>query len=138
MTSVPKPLKFLRPHYAALKEVHAKMEEGDTKKLAADVVSVLAMTSSEEGSRECLQYKLLGSGDAIGSWGHEYVRHLSTEVGNEYEARVEKDAPVDDLVSIAHEIIPFHMKHNAEAEACDLLMVSLREKMKQRKKKMEI
>ena len=31
MTSVPKPLKFLRPHYGTLKEVYDTMPEGDTK-----------------------------------------------------------------------------------------------------------
>lgn len=28
----------------------------------------------------------------------------------------------DDLLSLAKDIVPYHMKHNAEAEACDLLM----------------
>jgi len=31
ITSVPKPLKFLRPHYATLKEVHEKMPDGENK-----------------------------------------------------------------------------------------------------------
>lgn len=31
MTSVPKPLKFMRPHYATIKEIHKKMAEGPTK-----------------------------------------------------------------------------------------------------------
>jgi 26S proteasome regulatory subunit N1 len=29
MTSVPKPLKFLMPHYAALKAIHEKMKDND-------------------------------------------------------------------------------------------------------------
>lgn len=43
MTSVPKPLKFLREHYPALKQVYEKIENPQTKKFCADVVSVLAM-----------------------------------------------------------------------------------------------
>lgn len=43
MTSVPKPLKFLREHYPALKEVYEKIKDAKTKKFCADVVSVLAM-----------------------------------------------------------------------------------------------
>ena len=31
MTSVPKPLKFLRPHYPALQSIHSAMNEADNK-----------------------------------------------------------------------------------------------------------
>merc|ERR1719315_670038 len=54
MTSVPKPLKFMIPHFDSMKAAFEKMEEGVVKKQCADVVSVLAMTMSEE--RECLKY----------------------------------------------------------------------------------
>lgn len=43
MTSVPKPLKFLREHYPTIKESYEKMNDAETKKFCADVVSVLAM-----------------------------------------------------------------------------------------------
>ncbi|XP_048609178.1 26S proteasome non-ATPase regulatory subunit 2 homolog B-like isoform X2 [Brassica napus] len=36
ITSVPTPLKFLRPHYGTLKEFHKNMVESDLKKLLAD------------------------------------------------------------------------------------------------------
>jgi len=35
---------------------------------------VLAMTASEEGSRESLRFRLEGGGETVGVWGHEYVR----------------------------------------------------------------
>jgi hypothetical protein len=35
------------------------------------------MTSSEEGSRETLKYKLQGAPGDIAQWGHEYIRHLA-------------------------------------------------------------
>lgn len=31
MTSVPKPLKFLRPHYGKLKEIYENMAPGENK-----------------------------------------------------------------------------------------------------------
>ena len=69
MTSVPKPLKFLRPHYSTLKDNYAAAKPGKDKTLLADVLSLLAMTMSEEGTRESLNYKLLGSREDLGSWG---------------------------------------------------------------------
>jgi len=124
MTSVPKPLKFMIPHFDAMKASYEKMGPGPVKKQCADVVSVLAMTMSEE--RECLKYKLLGntSTEEIELWGHEYVRHLSGEVVNEYNAvEEESDGTVkNQMVELAKMIVPSQMKHHAEAEACDLLM----------------
>merc|ERR1719445_1983288 len=126
MTSVPKPLKFLRPHYDTMKTVYEKMSASDVKVQCADVVSVLAMTMSEE--RECLKFKMLGNTDTveIELWGHEYVRHLAGEVVNEYNNLSEEDAAYEankvKLVNLAKNIVPSQMKHHAEAEACDLLM----------------
>lgn len=40
-------------------------------------VSVLAMTSAPEGSRETLKHRLLGTRDEVAKWGHEYIRHLA-------------------------------------------------------------
>ena len=99
------------------------MSAGDVRKQCADVISVLAMTMSEE--RECLKYKLEGhqSTEEIELWGHEYVRHLAGEVVQEYNAAgEEEDARKDVLVAMAKLIVPSQMKHHAEAEACDLLM----------------
>ncbi|XP_072163090.1 26S proteasome non-ATPase regulatory subunit 2-like [Diadema setosum] len=122
MTSVPKPLKFLRPHYDTLKEIYEKMAPGDNKRFCADIVSVLGMTMSD--SKDCLKYRLLGSKEDIASWGHEYARHLAGEIGQVWnETDVEKDAEQRErLLGLAKEIVPYHMQHNAEAEACDLLM----------------
>eukprot|EP00123_Amoebidium_parasiticum_P014745 comp22625_c0_seq1/m.34770 comp22625_c0_seq1/g.34770 ORF comp22625_c0_seq1/g.34770 comp22625_c0_seq1/m.34770 type:complete len:874 (-) comp22625_c0_seq1:42-2663(-) len=125
MTSVPKPLKFLRPHYDTLKQTHARITNQADKHLAADVVSVLAMTMGEK-PLECLRYRLIGTTDNVGSWGHEYVRHLSAEIGQAYNDKEEEEGvdklPTDRLGALAEEIVPYCMRHNAEAEACDLLM----------------
>ena len=102
------------------------MSAASVKVQCADVVSVLAMTMSEE--RECLKFKMLGNTDTveIELWGHEYVRHLAGEVVNEYNNLSEEDAAYEankvKLVNLAKNIVPSQMKHHAEAEACDLLM----------------
>jgi 26S proteasome regulatory subunit N1 len=183
MTSVPKPLKFLRPHFASLTEVYTGVEKkGDNIDLKmlelrarlADVLAVLAMTMGKPGecqmcccccccivhtffrsvmahvafvleeARESLKFKLKGkkdydslesrgatskhAEDNLGSWGHEFVRSLTGEIGQEYNQRVidgadpELDEPFMDLLQMVDVIVPFHVTHNAEAEAVDLLI----------------
>ncbi|GAB0498513.1 hypothetical protein MMPV_009858 [Pyropia vietnamensis] len=128
MTSVPKPLKFLRPHYGTLKEFFARMPAGDNKVYMADVLSVLAMTMAEDGERECLAFKLQGSRDNPEQWGHEYVRHLCGEIGAEHASLVDAGAEsstesrLEDLARLVDQIVPFLVSSNAEPEAVDLLM----------------
>jgi len=165
MTSVPKPLKFLRPLFPVLKEAYKKLpgsfstaSDVDNEMLLfrarlADVLAVLAMTltPTEESPRESLKYKLAATqdhaklkdsemsvddndtgkekDDNLGSWGHEFVRSLAGEIGQEYNARVvndgadpETDEPFADLLTMVKSIVPFHVSHNAESEAVDLLI----------------
>jgi 26S proteasome regulatory subunit N1 len=128
MTSVPKPLKFLRVHYDDLKAVYQSWPlMHSMKRMMADVMSVLAMTMGEVGSRESLKFKLQGTIVNVSSWGHEYVRSLAGEISEEYnqrvmEAPVDDEADVDDLMTLVDDIVPFQMAHNAEAEAVDLLL----------------
>jgi len=155
MTSVPKPLKFLRPHFASLRTLYLSIGNQDPSNMnretlefrarLADVVAVLAMTMSKPEDRESLKFKLLGAKDYdvlakseekpedtfednLGSWGHEFVRSLAGEIGQEYNQRVidgadpDSDAAFEDLLKFVHVIVPFHLTHNAEAEAVDLLI----------------
>ncbi|GAB9463320.1 26S proteasome non-atpase regulatory subunit 2 [Globisporangium polare] len=126
MTSVPKPLKFLRPSYEPLKVAFETFKAGETKIDLADILAVLAMTMAKEGSRESLKYKLQGRSTELGSWGHEFVRSLAGEVGEEYNARltteVETEPNMKDLQALVDAIVPFHMNHNAEPEAIDILI----------------
>lgn len=122
MTAVPKPLKFLRPHYHSLSELYPTWTSSKLQSLFADVLSVLGMTHSGDGKRESLRYRLLSTFDDLGNWGHEYVRHLALEIGEEYEVRSENEESTDDLVELALQIVPFFLKHNAEADAVDLLL----------------
>ena len=47
---------------------------------------------------------------------------MAEEIRGEYSERMDKGETVEDLVNLAKEIIPYNMQHNAETEACDLLM----------------
>jgi 26S proteasome regulatory subunit N1 len=75
MTAVPKPLKFLRPHYDTLKQVYQKFPMGDDKKLLADILSVLAITMATPGARESLRFKLAGTSSDLSAWGHGTSQH---------------------------------------------------------------
>jgi 26S proteasome regulatory subunit N1 len=79
------------------------------------------MTYSDEDRQDSLKYRLLAPSDEIGSWGHEYVRHLALEIGEVYNKRVTEEQPYEDLVDLAMSLIPFFLSHNAEADAVDLL-----------------
>lgn len=75
-----------------------------------------------DGNRDCLRYRLSSSNDDPTSWGHEYIRHLATEIGEERGVRIEKETSVEDLMTLALKIVPFFLSHNAEADAVDLLL----------------
>ncbi|XP_075233916.1 regulatory particle non-ATPase 1 [Lycorma delicatula] len=121
MTSVPMPLKFLRTHYGSLKEAFNKITDKKTKDLCASVISVLAMGQDQPGARECLKYCLMSNQKDVGDWGHEYVRQLEGEIAEEW-AVAEADLDKDKLLPLIESIIGFDMRHNAEIQACDLLM----------------
>ncbi|KAG8688769.1 proteasome regulatory particle base subunit, partial [Ceratobasidium sp. 423] len=141
MTSVPKPLKFLRPLYPELQELHEKWPASDNKNLFADILSVLAMTYSDTQPRGTLKYRLASTAASKtpsdpGSWGHEYIRHLAAELGAEYLLRTgtggepgqerlpgkEGEEGIEELRELGLTCAKFLLKHNAEADAVDLLL----------------
>ncbi|KAG9781360.1 26S proteasome regulatory subunit rpn-1 [Exophiala dermatitidis] len=121
MTAVPKPLKFLRPHYEELTALYDKWPAGPDRDSLADMLSVLGMTYGDEEKLETLKYRLLSKSDDLGSWGHEYIRHLALEIGQEYQNRLTDDREVGDLTELALSLVPYFLSHNAEADAVDLL-----------------
>lgn len=119
MTSVPKPLKFMRPHYETMKEVYKHMPDTTTRQTCADIISVLAMTMGT--GKECLVYRFLcDQNDRIGDWGHEYVRHLSGQISTHWNETSGNFR--NRLIDLVKQIVPYNMDHNAEAEACDSLI----------------
>ncbi|RFU32860.1 hypothetical protein B7463_g3444, partial [Scytalidium lignicola] len=121
MTAVPKPLKFLRPHYEPMTKLYEEWEAGPDKTSLADVLSVIGMTFSDEDRQDTLKYRLLAPTSDIGSWGHEYTRHLALEIGEVYNKRVTAEEPYQDLIDLALVLVPLFLKSNAEADAVDLL-----------------
>ena len=123
MTAVPKPLKFLRPHFNDLAGRYEKWPAGTDRDSLADMLSVLGMTHGDEEDHQTLKYRLLArtKDEDLGIWGHEYIRHLSLEIGKEYEKRLEREEETQDLTHLALSLIPYFLKHNAEADAVDLL-----------------
>lgn len=121
MTAVPKPLKFLRPKYSRVQEIYEKWQQGENKNNLAAILSVLGM--AVDGAKDTLKYRLLiDRAEDFGEWGHEYMRHLALEIGEEFHTRIDANAETKDLLDLSLEIVPFFLKHNAEADAVDLLL----------------
>lgn len=58
-------------------------------------------------------------------WSHYSLsfRHLAGEVAKEWQEVEENDKTQQEtLLKLVKEIVPYNMAHNAEHEACDLLM----------------
>jgi len=121
MTAVPKPLKFLRPHYEPMTKLYEEWPAGEDKTSLADVLSVIGMTFSDEDRQDTLKYRLLAPTEDIGSWGHEYTRHLALELGEVHTKRLTADEPNQDLIDLALTLVPLFLKSNAEADAVDLM-----------------
>ncbi|KAK3070324.1 proteasome regulatory particle base subunit, partial [Teratosphaeriaceae sp. CCFEE 6253] len=133
MTAIPLPLKFLRRHYDTLCQAYESWPAGTEKESLADTLSVLGMTySDDENRRDTIKYRLLAPGTDIGSWGHEYMRHLALEIGHEYQKRLEGDNDIEDIADLTRTLVPFFLKHQAEADAVDILSeMEMIEEMKQ-------
>ncbi|KAM0323492.1 hypothetical protein ACHAQA_008772 [Verticillium albo-atrum] len=121
MTAVPKPLKFLRPHYETMTKLQEDWPAGGDKTSLADVLSVIGMTFSDEDRQDTLKYRLLAPSSDISSWGHEYSRHLALEIGEVYGKRIVADEDTTDLVDLALVLIPTFLRSNGEADAVDLM-----------------
>lgn len=90
------------------------------------MLSVLGMTYSDQDRRDTLKYRLLAPSKDLGSWGHEYMRHLALEIGEEQEHRLSQETggpepDLDDIKALALDLVPYFLKHNAEADAVDML-----------------
>ena len=121
MTAVPKPLKFLRPHYDDMTKTFEQWPSGKEKDALADVLSVLGMTQGDEEKLDTLKYRLWAPSEDLGAWGHEYVRHLALEIGQDYQRKIADDEDAQDLIKLADILVPYFLSHNAEADAVDIL-----------------
>lgn len=79
------------------------------------------MTQGDEEKLETLKYRLLAPSEDLGSWGHEYVRHLALEIGQDYQRKLGEDEDPQGLIDLARTLVPYFLTHNAEADAVDIL-----------------
>lgn len=79
------------------------------------------MTYGDEERLETLKYRLLAPSEDLGSWGHEYIRHLALEIGQDYQRRLTDEKDDQDLIDLAETLVPYFLSHNAEADAVDIL-----------------
>ena len=79
------------------------------------------MTYGDEERLETLKYRLLAPSEDLGSWGHEYIRHLALEIGQDYQRRLTDEKDYQDLIGLAETLVPYFLSHNAEADAVDIL-----------------
>lgn len=91
--------------------------------MLADIISVLSMAYGRQNGRDTLKYRLLGEKGTIEYWGHEYVKHLAMEIGQEYSQVINEAAGISESLSkMIDEIVRFFLDHNAEPDAVDLLI----------------
>jgi 26S proteasome regulatory subunit N1 len=61
MTSIPKPFKFLRPHYPGMSTLYSQLAATAFKKNFADFLSVLAMSLADPYNGESLKFLFEGT-----------------------------------------------------------------------------
>ena len=131
MTSIPRPLKFIRTHFSEIKEFYEKFipkseKDKEYKLLLSDLLSVIltVINEKDENGKELtiLSYVLTGTKKDITSWGQEYIRSLCSDIGQEYDQRIEKDEPTNELLDLVKIIAPYLIKQHCESDAIDLLI----------------
>lgn len=60
-TSIPKEIKFLKPHYPVLVKAFEECEQGENKRKFADFLSFISISLSENYERDSLRYYQEGS-----------------------------------------------------------------------------
>jgi len=126
MTSIPKPLKFLKEHYEEIKNKYNLLnptteKEIEYKKLISDLISILCMVMLDI-KETSLDYVLTGTKKNITEWGQEYIRALCGDIAKEYNNRLDEGTSVDDLYELVKIIIPFLIKEHCENDVIDLLI----------------
>ena len=131
MTSIPRPLKFIRLHFKEIKDFYdnynpTNEKDKEYKLILSDLLSCILTVineQNEEGKElTILSYVLTGTKKDITSWGLEYIRSLCSDIGQEYNERLNKDEPINDLLDLVQIIAPYLIKQHCESDAIDLLI----------------
>ena len=130
MTSLPRPLKFLKEYYSLIKSKFKSLaptsqKETKYKQLISDLISVLFTVHPDKDLEEgetMLFYVLQGTRTEITSWGQEYVRSLCADLGVEYTNRLDREEPLEEIYDLVKVIVPFLIEQRCENDAIDLLI----------------
>ena len=131
MTSIPRPLKFIRTHFTEIKDFYDKFipsseKDKEYKLMLSDLISVVlsVVNEKDEEGKELtmLSYVLSGTRKDITSWGLEYVRSLCSDIGQEYNNRLDKGEPTKELLDLVNIFAPYLIKQHCESDAIDLLI----------------
>jgi len=121
MTSIPRPLKFLRLHYEALKEYEAQITNTDFKLLLRDLLAVLVMVTPNTTDNS-LFWVLQGTKKNLTAWGIEFIRSLVGDISNEYIKCLDEGKNSDELLELVNVIVPYLIEQHSENEAIDILL----------------
>ena len=131
MTSILRPLKFIRTHFTEIKDFYDKFipsseKDKEYKLMLSDLISVVlsVVNEKDEEGKELtmLSYVLSGTRKDITSWGLEYVRSLCSDIGQEYNNRLDKGEPTKELLDLVNIFAPYLIKQHCESDAIDLLI----------------
>lgn len=122
MTSIPKPFKFLQPHYAKIKEVFENHTHVELKKVFAGFMSLASTYLSESYDRDALRYLLQSTMEGFMDFGHQYLHALSADIADEIEEREEKAESTSELFELGKKIVARFMETSAEIDAIDFML----------------
>ncbi|KAL8275229.1 hypothetical protein Esti_000813 [Eimeria stiedai] len=92
MTSVPKPLKFLRPHLDRLVDRYKELESGSNLKRDFAMVLSVTCTTSGDARRLSLHFCLEAQCKDVTSWGYEFLRNLSGQIASAFAEAQQQEA----------------------------------------------
>jgi 26S proteasome regulatory subunit N1 len=126
MTSIPKPLKFLRLHYEDLKKFQEELrinnsKDSEFKQFINDLLAVFVIVSPNTTDTS-LSWVLTGSKKGLTTWGQEFIRNLSGDIATEFINRLDLGKSYDDLLDLVNVIVPYLIEQHSENEAIDLLL----------------
>ena len=130
VTSLPKPLKYVRAKVDRLAQTHQVFEKDATDESQpfarelADMISFVMTTFAANDVKvkdigSALRWKLTGNSRDLAPWGHEFVRHLTADVAETVLASDDADGLHETIIQA---ILEFEFAHNGEIHAVDFLL----------------
>ena len=126
MTSIPRPLKFIRSHYPDIKSFTTAFTpltpvDHQYKSHLCELLAVIVMVipNTEDTS---LMWILQAKDAKITDWGLEFIRTLCSNIGEEYNKRLDSGKGVDDLYELGKIIVPYLINNHCESDAIDFLI----------------